>query len=135
MKKIIIVLIIIVLAYVVFKANSAKRIPQQPISQYNPPNSAENAPPGSIHNLPVPQAVSNARAALAVRLAIPESKILILEAIETQWPDSCLGIPEHGTVCAQGITPGYNVLMQAHGTEYRYRTNQSGTIIKTENNK
>jgi hypothetical protein len=98
----------------------------------NPPNSAEGAPNGSIHNLPVPAGVSSAKTALATRLNISESKILILEALDTEWPDSCLGIQEQGVSCAQVITPGYNVLMQANGKEYRYRTNVSGSVVKAD---
>ncbi len=131
-KHIIFIIALILVGYLAFKAYNSKQM-AQPLEQGNPPNSAENAPPGSIHNLPIPQAVAKARTILATRLGISESKILILEAIETNWPDACLGITEKDNFCAQVITPGYNVLMQANGKEYRYRTNLSGSIIKAEN--
>lgn len=103
------------------------------ISGSNPPNSAEGAPMGSIHNMPVPEGVSAARAALAFFLNIPESKILINEVIEKDWSDICLDIKERSEMsCSRVITPGYRVLMQAGGKEYVYRTNMSGSIVKAE---
>jgi hypothetical protein len=98
----------------------------------NPPNSAENAPAGSIHNLPIPTAVSAAKSTLATEVGITESEILILEALETEWSDSCLGLGGPAESCLQVITPGYNVLMQANGKEYRYRTNSDGSAIRAE---
>ncbi len=127
MKKILIIALVILVGYLGFQTYNNRQ------EQRNPPNSAENAPPGSIHNLPIPEAVAAARAALALRLGTTESKILILEALNVDWPDACLGITTKDTLCAQVITPGYNILMQASGKEYRYRTNLSGSILKAEN--
>ena len=132
MKKIIIGIAIILIGYLVVKNYGTNPSVQTP-PESNPPNSVENAPPGSMHNLPVPAGVSAARTVLATRLHTPEAKILTLEAIDTSWPDICLGIKEKDTVCAQVITPGYSILMQANGKEYRYRTNVSGSIVKAEN--
>lgn len=128
MKKVIIgLLILVVIVLVVWGVKNSANAPE------NPPNSAENAPPGSIHNLPVPEAVESARAALAERLNIDESEILILEATETDWTDSCLGLGGPAESCLQAITPGYNVLMQAQGEEYRYRTDMTGQAVRAEN--
>jgi hypothetical protein len=133
MKKIIIVLVLLIVAFSIVKAFTAKPTVDQTPENGNTPNSAENAPEGSLHNLPIPEGVSAAKASLAARLNIAESNILIMEALETDWPNACLGLEEKGTLCAQVITPGYNVLMQANGKEYRYRTNQAGTVVKAEN--
>lgn len=135
MKKIIIIivaLIVIILGYFVILGFNKSFI-DETTTKGNPPNSAEGAPEGSIHNLQVPEGVSFARTALATRLNIDSSKILILEAIETDWSDSCLGLGGPAESCAAVISPGYNILMQANGKEYRYRTNETGTIVKAEN--
>ena len=135
MKKIIIIiltLIVIILGYFTFSDFNKSSV-DETATGGNPPNSAEGAPEGSIHNLPVPEGVSAAKTALATRLNIDSSKILILEAMETDWSDSCLGLGGYAESCPAVITPGYNVLMQAKGKEYRYRTNETGTIIKAEN--
>jgi hypothetical protein len=124
-----VVVVVIMFGYYILPTTNKDK----PGIEGNPPNSAEGAPEGSIHNLPVPEGVSAAKTTLATRLNIDSSKILILEAIETDWSDSCLGLGGPAESCAAVITPGYNVLMQANGKEYRYRTNETGTIIRAEN--
>jgi hypothetical protein len=134
MKKIIIVivaLIVIILGYFVVLGFNKSSV-DETATEGNPPNSAEGAPEGSIHNLPIPVGVSAAKTTLATRLNIDISKILILEAMETDWSDSCLGLGGPAESCAAVITPGYNILMQANGKEYRYRTNETGTTVKAD---
>jgi hypothetical protein len=96
-------------------------------------NSAEGAPEGSIHNMPVPTAVQAAKDALAAKLDVDVSTIVVLEAIETDWSDSCLGLGGPAESCLQAITPGYNVLLVQSGVEYRYRTNEDGTSVREDN--
>ncbi len=98
-----------------------------------PVTSGENAPPGSIHNLPVPAGVQAARNALAARLNVDAGAIVILEAHETDWSDSCLGLGGPAESCLAVITPGYNVLLTHQGTEYRYRTDTEGTVVRAGN--
>lgn len=134
MKKIIIIivaLIVIIFGYFVILGFNKSSV-DETTTEANPPNSAEGAPEGSIHNLPIPKGVSTAKTALATRLNIDISKILILEAMETDWSDSCLGLGGPAESCATVITPGYNILMQANGKEYRYRTNETGTTVRAE---
>lgn len=97
-----------------------------------PVTSADGAPEGSIHNLPVPAAVQAARTALATRLNVEASTILILAAQETEWSDSCLGLGGPAESCLAAITPGYDVLMAHEGMEYRYRTNDDGSSVRAE---
>ena len=111
--------------------NSEERAPRSFTAPSAPITSGENAPPGSIHNLPIPDAVAAARSALAERFGIEDTAIVILEALEHDWPDSCLGLGGPEELCAQVITPGYAVLLLAD-TEYRYRTDLSGEIVRAE---
>lgn len=98
-----------------------------------PLNSAEGAPEGSIHNLPVPTAVQAAKDALAERLDVDVSTVVVLEAHEREWSDSCLGLGGPAESCLQAITPGYEVLLVQSGVEYRYRTNEDGTSVREDN--
>lgn len=100
--------------------------------QQAPVTSGENAPPGSIHNLPVPAGVQAARDTLAARLNVAANAIVILEAHEKDWSDSCLGLGGAAESCAAVITPGYDVLMTYQGKEYRYRTSTDGSIVRAE---
>ncbi|MDQ3015028.1 MAG: hypothetical protein M3Q73_04130 [bacterium] len=95
-----------------------------------PTNSAEGAPKGSIHNLPVPEGVNAARKALAQNVKVAENSIVIMTAFEKEWSDSCLGLAGPDEMCAAVITPGFEVTMQAQGKTYVYRTNTSGTVVR-----
>ncbi|MBX4189194.1 hypothetical protein KW785_01195 [Candidatus Parcubacteria bacterium] len=94
------------------------------------PTSADNAPPGSIHNLPVPEAVSKVRALVAERIKVDQGLIIVMSAFEKEWSDSCLGLGGPAESCAAVVTPGYEVTVQAQGREYVYRTNQDGSEIR-----
>ena len=45
-------------------------------------------------------------------------------------PGACLGIPNEGEMCAEVITPGFNVTVQVSETQYVYRVNDSGTVVR-----
>lgn len=94
------------------------------------PTSADNAPPGSLHNLPVPAAVAAARAFAASGLGVAEGEVVILSAYEKEWSDSCLGLGGAAEICAAVMTPGYEVTLQAKGKQYIYRTNADGSVIR-----
>lgn len=119
---VVLVIVIGVGAYLAARGND-----QQPIV-----TSADNAPPGTIHNLPVPQAVAAVRTKVAAEQGVPEGEVIVLTAFEKQWPDSCLGLPNPGELCAQVITPGYEVTVQAKGQGFAYRANEQGTEIREE---
>ena len=48
-----------------------------------------------------------------------------------QWngPNSCLGVSSPDAMCAQVITPGYRVVLEANGRQYEYHTNETGSQI------
>lgn len=96
----------------------------------NAPTSADNAPPGSIHNLPVPTAVSAVRTLVAINLGISEGVVIVTGAFEREWPNSCLGLAEEDELCAQVITPGFEVTVQAQGAEFIYHTNANGSVLR-----
>ncbi len=83
-------------------------------------------------NPPDPQSsgpVDAAKLALAKMLGIDVSKITLLSQEAVDWPDSCLGVKQAGVYCAQMITPGFKIMLQANGQTYEYHTNQSGSAI------
>jgi hypothetical protein len=123
------VLLIALLVIFFFMKNNGE---QNTVNQT--PTSADNAPPGSIHNLPVPDAVAAVRTLAASDLGTSEGLVIILSAYERQWPDACLGLPEEDELCAQVITPGYEVTVQAEGRQYIYHTNSNGSVIRERKN-
>ena len=102
------------------------------VEQSNIPTSADNAPPGSIHNLPVPDAVAAVRTHVANELGIGEGVVIILSAYEKEWRNSCLELAGEDEFCLQVITPGYEVTVQATGASSVYRTNNDGSVIRLD---
>ena len=96
------------------------------------PNSAEGAPEGSIHNLPVPPAVAAVRAKVAAESGVATNQVLIETAFEKEWSDSCLGLGGPAESCAFVITPGWEVVATAKGETRTYRTNTDGSVIRVE---
>lgn len=96
------------------------------------PTSADNAPPGSIHNLPVPKAVAAVRAHVATKLGVSEGVVIVISAYEKEWSDSCLGLGGPAESCAFVITKGYEVTTQAGGIQSIFRTNTDGSVIRQE---
>jgi hypothetical protein len=66
---------------------------------------------------------------LAATLGIPADQVELVSAEAVEWPDSCLGILVHGVACAEAITPGFNILLEAGGLQYEIHTNEDGTAL------
>ena len=66
--------------------------------------------------------VARVRLALASRLGISADEIRTVSVERVDWPDACLSIRREGLFCAQVVTPGYRVLLQADGQTYEYHT-------------
>lgn len=98
----------------------------------NTPTSADNAPEGSMHNLPVPEAVAAVRSEVADELGISEGVVIIMSAYEKEWPNSCLGLADADEMCAQALVFGYQVTVSAQGKERVFRTNADGSFLREE---
>jgi hypothetical protein len=100
------------------------------------------APPASSSNPGIPvtgTAVATARPAveaaiqaLAGELKIPDRRISVVSIAAHQWPDSCLGLPNPGEMCAMHVVPGYRVTLKAGSGTYAFRTSQSGDVVRPE---
>lgn len=93
-------------------------------------SSVDNAPPGSIHNLPVPEAVAAVRAHVAREMNAEESTVIVITAYKKEWGNSCLGLSAKDEMCAEIITPGYEVTVQVQNKQFVYRTNADGTTLR-----
>lgn len=96
------------------------------------PTSADNAPEGSMHNLPVPEAVAAVRAQVATELGISQGVVIVLSAYEQEWPNGCLGLAGADEMCTEALVPGYEVTVLAQGNERVFRTNADGSVIREE---
>ncbi len=77
-----------------------------------------------------PAAVFAARADLVQRLQVDVDTIGLVSVEHVDWPDACMGIETPGVMCAQIITPGYKVVLEAEGKQYEYHTNESGSVVR-----
>jgi hypothetical protein len=67
---------------------------------------------------------------LAQQLQISAGEIEVVSAEAVDWPDSCIGVQSADTMCAQVITPGYKVVLNANGQQYEYHTNADGSFVQ-----
>ncbi|MEO6508968.1 MAG: hypothetical protein ABIO02_03370 [Patescibacteria group bacterium] len=140
MKKIPLIIFLVLIAIsvgVVFNLNKNSRIvanQEIPTTIQNKKvvTSADNAPPGSLHNLPVPKPVSIARSAAATLFGVPEGEAIVMSAYEKEWPNGCLGLAKKDEMCTEVITPGYEVTVQGNGKVVVYRTNMDGSTIRVQ---
>jgi hypothetical protein len=71
-----------------------------------------------------------AQAALAAKRGVPASQIGIVSTERVEWPDACLGAAREGEICAQVITPGYRIVLEANAKEYEAHTDDSGQAVR-----
>ena len=88
------------------------------------------AQPATPSSSPPNPAAAAAVRALAEQLKIPESQISVASVEATQWPDSCLGLPNPGEMCAMHVVPGYRIVVHANGNSYEFHTNQDGSFVR-----
>jgi len=78
----------------------------------------------------LPGAALSAQQVLAAQLGILPEEVRILGVEKVDWPDACLGIQTTGLMCAQVITPGFRVLLEAQGKRYEFHTDLSGSDVR-----
>lgn len=66
------------------------------------------------------------------RANISISQLRIVKAEQREWPNGCLGLGTPGVMCTQAIVPGWRVTAEGGGQTFIYRTNASGSVIKSE---
>ena len=69
--------------------------------------------------------------ALADRFGRSPAEVLVASVTPKQWSNSCLGLAGPEEVCAQVITPGYEVVLELDGAMYTYHTNE-GTGVRLD---
>jgi len=63
----------------------------------------------------------------------PDHNLTSVKSVEKKdWPNSCLGLPEANEACSDVVTPGWLVVFTANGQDYRFRVDQTGTMIRRE---
>jgi hypothetical protein len=79
-----------------------------------------------------PAAVLAAEEALSEALGIDQDEIEPIDFEQREWPDACLGLAVEGEMCAQVITPGFLVRLDAAGETYHVRTDLEARTVRIE---
>lgn len=106
--------------------NSAPTALPSPFSTLAPspvPTITRNALPTPQPNVSDPtleKLITDAKQDLMARANVSADAITVVSAQPVEWRDSSLGCPVEGMMYAQVITPGYLIVLEAHGKEYAY---------------
>jgi hypothetical protein len=88
------------------------------------------APAAGPTPTPPPEPVQAAVETFSGEAGIPVDEISITSFQETEWPDACLGLAEEGEMCAQVITSGWEIIVQAQGQEYEIRSDSEASVVR-----
>lgn len=91
----------------------------------------QNVPTLVAENLP-PEVVIEIQNQVSEALSVAADQIQIETVEQRDWPDACLGLPNPDEACAEVITPGWLIVVNVGGTEYRYRVDETGTNLRQE---
>lgn len=121
--------VILLLALIVSACASAAPTEQPSIIIERPTATdvAEEPTPEPASLGPVEEAVVKQ---LAANLGLQEEDVSVLRTEETEFEDACLGVTMPDVMCAQVITPGYKILLEANDLQYEYRTSEDGGRIQ-----
>jgi|SRR5688500_9284737 hypothetical protein len=86
----------------------------------------------ALENVLPPDVALNVQNFISETLAVPPESIEITNVEQMDWPDGCLGLPEGDEACVEAITPGWLLTFNIDNQEYKYRVDQTGTVIRQE---
>lgn len=87
----------------------------------------EESTPAASPSGPAEETVVNQ---LAQNLGLQASEISVVSNEETEFSDACLGVEMEGVMCAEVITPGRIIVLEANGIQYEYHTAEDGDRVQ-----
>lgn len=79
---------------------------------------------------PPPEPVQDAVSTFSAETGTSMDAISIISFDQTEWPNACLGLAEEGEMCAQVITEGWQIMVNAGGQEYEIRADMQASIVR-----
>lgn len=67
---------------------------------------------------------------LAGNLGLDEGSISVVSSEAVEFPDACLGVAMQDVMCAQVLTPGRIIVLEAGGVQYEYHVSDDGRRIQ-----
>src|SRR5688572_15417609 len=86
----------------------------------------------ALENVLPPDVALNVQNFISESMTVPLESIEITNVEQMVWPDGCLGLPEGDEACVEAITPGWLLTFNIDNQEYKYRVDQTGTVIRQE---
>lgn len=122
MKKLLFGLMILMLALTACVPQAPTEPPSLIVEQPNQDDSS-----AGVGLTPVEYAVVKQ---LAGNLGLKIKDIKVLDNKPSDFSDACLGVAMQDVMCAQVVTPGYIIILEADGIQYEYHTNEDGSQIQ-----
>jgi len=107
-----------------------------PLSQTptEPPSLIIEQPDSGLSDVPTKEALNPIEymviRQLSQNLDLSINYISVLENKTTDFNDACLGVSIQGVMCAQVVTPGHVIVLEANGIQYEYHTSEDGSRIQ-----
>lgn len=76
-----------------------------------------------------PAVVALLRDLIAGQLGIGADAVHLISLEAVDWPDACLGVQLPDIGCAQVVTPGFKIILEAGGRRFAYHTDAAGNSI------
>ena len=114
-------IVILLLAGVVLGACSGNQV-NAPATQMDP----------ALENVLPPDVAVNVQKFISESMGVPLETIEITNVEQKDWQNGCLGLPEGDEACVEAITPGWLLTFNIDNQEYKYRVDQTGTVIRQE---
>ncbi len=67
---------------------------------------------------------------LAANLGLQESDISVVSSTTIEFNDACMGVAMEGVMCAQMVTPGHIIVLEANSVQYEYHTSADGSRVQ-----
>ncbi len=129
MKNVKLLILLVTTTLAACGAPGAPAQPAPPVATAAPVT-APTAAPTAAPTGQWPHAALAARQTLAQQLGLDPAAITIVSADAVEWPNSCLGVVKPGEMCADVITPGYKVVLEAQGKKYEVHTSENGASVR-----
>jgi hypothetical protein len=63
-------------------------------------------------------------------LNLDTNQFRVVSSDQVEWEDTCLGIEQPGAECVSEVTPGYLVVLEADGLQFKYHADQKGSRVQ-----
>lgn len=119
--------IVLVFLTAVVAACGPIRAPQPAASPLPKPNATE---PAATPNEPVRKVEAAAISQLAGNLGLRPADISVASNEPVQFANACLGVEMPDVPCAQAVTPGRIIMLEAQGISFEYYTSEDGARVQ-----